>query len=143
VLHFLSQHLWLLAAGGGVGVAGRYLQLRIRHTHKLILPDPTVDLLRLYQLHGYNAHALVGITPGIRLWTCPDGAVAYIEFGKVWLVPGDPLASVEQLATVSNSFLKKARAEAETTAVSCELLRRRTLQWSRPPRGQDWFGSVF
>jgi len=111
VLHFLSQHLWLLAAGGGVGVAGRYLQLRIRHTHKLILPDPAVDLLRLYQLHGYNAHALVGITPGIRLWTCPDGAVAYIEFGKVWLVPGDPLASVEQLATVSNSFLKKARAE--------------------------------
>ena len=112
VLHFLSQHLWLLAAGGGVGVAGRYLQLRIRHTHKLILPDPAVDLLRLYQLHGYNAHALVGITPGIRLWTCPEGAVAYSEFGKVWLVPGDPLASVEQLATVSNSFLKKARAES-------------------------------
>jgi len=114
VLHFLSQHLWLIAAGGGVGVAGRYLQLRIRHTHQLLLPDPTIDLLRLYQLHGYNAHALVGITPGIRLWACPetDGAVAYSEFGKVWLVPGDPLASVEQLATVSDRFLKKARAES-------------------------------
>jgi len=113
VLHFLSQHLWLLAAGGGVGVAGRYLQLRIRHTHKLILPDPAVDLLRLYQLHGYNAHALVGIARGTRLWTCPEteGAVAYNEFGKVWLVPGDPLASVENLATVSDCFLKKARAE--------------------------------
>src|SRR6185369_11745653 len=113
VLHFLSQHLWLIAAGGGVGVAGRYLQLCIRHTHNLILPDPTVDLLKLYQLHGYNAHALVGITPGIRLWTCPEtnGAVAYSEFGKVWLVPGDPLASVEQIATVSHSFLKTARAE--------------------------------
>jgi lysylphosphatidylglycerol synthetase-like protein (DUF2156 family) len=85
----------------------------MRHTHQLLLPDPTVDLLRLYQLHGYNAHALVGITPGIRLWTCPEteGAVAYSEFGKVWLVPGDPLASVDQLATVSNLFLKKARAE--------------------------------
>jgi lysylphosphatidylglycerol synthetase-like protein (DUF2156 family) len=85
----------------------------MRHTHQLLLPDPTVDLLRLYQLHGYNAHALVGITPGIRLWTCPEteGAVAYSEFGKVWLVPGDPLASVDRLATVSNLFLKKARAE--------------------------------
>jgi phosphatidylglycerol lysyltransferase len=113
VLHFLSQHLWLIAAGGGVGVAGRYLQLRMRHTHNLILPDPTVDLLRRYQLHGYNAHALVGITSGIRLWTCSetDGAVAYNEFGKVWLVPGDPLASIENLAQVSDRFLKKARAE--------------------------------
>jgi len=113
VLHFLSQHLWLLAAGGGVGIAGRYLQVCMRHTHTLILPDPTVDLLRLYQLHGYNAHALVGITSGTRLWTSTeaDGAVAYNEFGKVWLVPGDPLASVENLAQVSDCFLKKARAE--------------------------------
>ena len=113
VLHFLSQHLWLIAAGGGVGVAGRYLQLCIRHTHNLILPDPTVDLLKLYQLHGYNAHALVGITAGIRLWTCPEtgGAVAYTEIGNVWLVPGDPLTSVENLAHVSDCFLKKARAE--------------------------------
>lgn len=113
MLHFLSQHLWLLAAGGGVGVAGRYLQVRIRHTHKLILPDPTVDLLRLYQLHGYNAHALVGITPGIRLWTSTEteGAVAYNELGKVWLVPGDPLASFENLVNISDGFLNKAHAE--------------------------------
>ena len=112
-LHFFTQHIWLIVAGGGVGVAGRYLQLYIRHTHNLILPDPTVDLLRFYQSHGYNAHALVGIARGTRLWTCPEaeGAVAYNEFGKVWLVPGDPLASVENLATVSDCFLKKARAE--------------------------------
>ena len=113
MLHFLSQHLWLIAAGGGVGVAGRYLQVCMRHTHNLILPDPTVDLLRLYKLHGYNAHALVGITPGIRLWTSTEteGAVAYNELGKVWLVPGDPLASFENLTKVSDGFLKKARAE--------------------------------
>jgi phosphatidylglycerol lysyltransferase len=112
-LHFFTQHIWLIVAGGGVGVAGRYLQLYIRHTHNLILPDPTVDLLRFYQLHGYNAHALVGIARGTRLWTSPEteGAVAYIEFGKVWLVPGDPLANAEDLAKVSDRFLKKARAE--------------------------------
>jgi phosphatidylglycerol lysyltransferase len=112
-LHFITQHLWLIVAGGGVGVAGRYLQLYIRHTHNLILPDPTVDLLRFYQSHGYNAHALVGIARGTRLWTCAEteGAVAYNEFGKVWLVPGDPLASVENLAQVSHCFLQKARAE--------------------------------
>jgi phosphatidylglycerol lysyltransferase len=112
-LHFFTQHLWLIVAGGGAGVAGRYLRLYLRHTYNLILPDPTVDLFRFYQSHGYNAHALVGIAAGTRLWTCPEteGAIAYNEFGKVWLVPGDPLASVENLAKVSDSFLQKARAE--------------------------------
>ena len=111
MLHFLTRHLWLIVAGGGAGVAGRYLHLYLRHTHKLILPDPTVDLLRLHELHGYNAHGLVGIAPGICLWTCPErkGAIAYNEFGKVWLVPGDPLASAEDLAAVTAGFLRKAR----------------------------------
>lgn len=113
MLHFLSQHLWLIVAGGGGGVAGRYLQLYIRRTQKLLLPDPTVDLLRLQHDCGYNAHALVGIAPGIRAWTSPEtrGAVAYNEFGKVWLIPGDPLASAENLAAVTEGFLRKARAE--------------------------------
>ena len=113
MLHFLSRHLWVLFAGGGAGVAGRYLTLYIRHAHKVLLPDPGVELLRLHQLHGYNSHSLVCIAPGIRLWTAANkqGAVAYNEFGKVWLVPGDPLASVENLATVSAGFLQQARAE--------------------------------
>ncbi len=113
LLHFFSRHLWLVVAGGGVGVAGRSLQLYIRRTYKLILPDPTVDLFRFYQLYGYNAHALISIASGTRLWTCKEtgGAVAYNEFGKVWLVSGDPLASVENLAKVSARFLQKARAE--------------------------------
>lgn len=113
LLHFFNQYLWLIVAGGGVGVAGRYLQLYIRYTHTLILPDSTIDLLKFYQLHGYNAHALVGIATGTCLWICPEteGAIAYNEFGKVWLVSGDPLASVEKLAKVSDCFLQKARAE--------------------------------
>jgi pimeloyl-ACP methyl ester carboxylesterase len=113
VFHFFARHLWLIAAGGGAGVAGRYLQLYIRHVHKVILPDPIVDLLRLHQSCGYNAHALVGIAPGIRSWTSTDtrGAVAYNQFGKVWLVPGDPLAGAEDLATVTESFLRRARAD--------------------------------
>ena len=94
-------------------MVGRYLRLYIRHAHKLILPDPAVDLLRLYQLYGYNAHALVGIARSIRLWTSlkTEGAVAYNEFGKVWLVPGDPLASADDLVQISHSFLRKAAAE--------------------------------
>lgn len=102
----------MIVAGGGAGVAGRYLHFYIRH-HHLILPDPTIDLFRFYQSHGYNAHALVGIATGIRLWICAEaeGAVAYNEFGRVWLVPGDPLASVEQLTRVTDLFLQKARTE--------------------------------
>ena len=112
LIHFFSHHLWLIVAGGGVGVAGRYLQLYIRRSHYLLLPDPTVELLKLHQLHGYNAHALVGITPDVRVWTArnAEGAVAYNEFGRVWLVPGDPIASVDNLATVSAEFLQEAHA---------------------------------
>jgi phosphatidylglycerol lysyltransferase len=118
LLHFFSQHPWLIVAGSGAGVAGRYLRLYIRHAHKLILPDPAVDLLKLYQLHGYNAHALVGISRKIRLWTSLEtkGAVAYNEFGKVWLVAGDPLASAEDLVQVSRSFLRKAGASGRVVA---------------------------
>jgi phosphatidylglycerol lysyltransferase len=113
LLHFFVRHLWLIVAGGGVGVAGRYVHLYVRHTQKLLLPDPTVDLLPLHQLHGYNAHTLAGIAPGIRLWSCLEtkGAVAYNEFGKVWLVPGDPLASAENLTQLSQRFLQKAHTE--------------------------------
>ena len=113
MLHFFSQHPWLIVAGSGAGVAGRYLRHYIRHAHKLILPDPAVDLLRLYQLYGYNAHALIGIARRIRLWISPetDGAVAYNEFGRVWLVPGDPLASAEDLSRVSAEFLQEAALE--------------------------------
>ena len=113
MIHFLNHPLWLLVAGGGGSVAGRYVQLYIRRAHKLLLPDPTVDLLRLQQVCGYNAHALVGISPGIRAWTCTEttGAVAYNEFGKVWLIPGDPLAGAEDLAKVAEGFLRKARVQ--------------------------------
>ena len=117
MLHFFAQHPWLIVAGGsGAGVAGRYLRLYIRQAHKLLLPDPVVELLRLYQLHGYNAHALVSITRGIRLWTNPEGAVAYNEFGRVWLVPGDPLASAENLTRVAQKFLHRADAERRVVA---------------------------
>jgi pimeloyl-ACP methyl ester carboxylesterase len=111
--HFFIQHLWLIAAGGGVGVAGRYLQLRIRRSYNVTHPDPSVELLRLQQLYGYNAHALVGIAPGTQMWSCPEveGAVSYNEFGKVWLVPGDPLASEENLADVAACFVRTAAAQ--------------------------------
>jgi len=112
-VHFITRHLWLIVAGGGAGVAGRYLQLYLRHAHRLILPDPSVDLLRLHRLYGYNEHALVGISPGIRLWSNSEteGAVAYHEIGKVWLVPGDPLTSCENLESVSDGFLQTARKQ--------------------------------
>lgn len=114
--HFLSHHLWLLPASGGAGVLGRYIQLRIRYAHRVIPPDPTTELLRLHELHGYNAHSLVGIASGVRLWSCPetDGAISYNEFGKVWLVPGEPLASADNEAALTDRFLRAARAKGRT-----------------------------
>src|ERR1041385_471816 len=116
MFHFLSQHLWLIVGSGGAGVAGRYIQLRMRRAHRVILPDPSAELLRLHQLYGYNEHSLVGIAPGVRLWSCPEtkGAVTFNDFGKVWLVPGDPLASVEDQAAVAYRFLRAARVQGRS-----------------------------
>ena len=132
LLHFVNHHLWLIVAGGGVGVAGRYVHLYIRYTHTLILPDRTIDLFNFYQLHGYNAHALVGVATATCLWICPEteGAVAYNDFGKVWLVAGDPLASVDKLAKVSDYFLQKARAEGRVVGFMPA-----TEQFARHARG--------
>jgi pimeloyl-ACP methyl ester carboxylesterase len=115
--HF-TQHLWLIAASGGAGVAGRYIQLHIRQAHRVILPDASAELLRFHQLYGYNAHSLVAIAPGVRLWSCPEteGAVGFNDFGKVWLVSGDPLASEENQATVANHFLRAASAQGRSVA---------------------------
>jgi phosphatidylglycerol lysyltransferase len=112
-VHFFSHHLWLIAAGGGVGVAGRYLRLYVRYTHKVILPDPRVDLLRFHQQYGYNAHALVAITSEIRVWTSREthGAIAFKELGRVWLVAGDPFTSAENLAAIATAFVRKAHGE--------------------------------
>ena len=93
-------------------MAGRYLQARLRQAHRVLFPDSRIELLRLQQQFGYNAHALVGIAPETRIWSCPEsqGAVSYNEFGKVWLVTGDPLASAENIAAVADSFLQASRA---------------------------------
>jgi len=113
MFHFFMQHLWLIVAGGGAGVAGRYIHLRIRQAHRLIPADPQLDLLHLYQLHGYNSHSLVGITAGVQLWwsSREKGGVGYNEFRKVWLVPGDPLANESHLFVVADAFLHKAHEE--------------------------------
>jgi pimeloyl-ACP methyl ester carboxylesterase len=114
--HFLSHHLWLIPASGGVGVIGRYIQLRIRYAHRVIWPDPTTELLRLHELHGYNAHSLVAIASGVRLWSCPEteGAISYNEFGRVWLAPGEPLASAGNQAALTDRFLRAASAKGRT-----------------------------
>jgi phosphatidylglycerol lysyltransferase len=111
--HFFSHHVWLIPATGGATVAVRYLQLRMRQAHRVLLPDPSVELLRLHELYGYNAHSLVGIASGARLWSCPEteGAVGFNDFGKVWLVPGEPLASADNQAAVADRFLRAASAK--------------------------------
>jgi len=112
----LGHLIWLISASGGAGIAGRYIQLRVRQAHRIIPPDPSTELLRLHELYGYNAHSLVGIASGARLWSCQEteGAVAFNDFGKVWLVPGEPLASPDSQATLAHRFLQAASAAGRT-----------------------------
>ena len=121
-MHRIPLHdLWWLAAGGA-GYGARYIKLRVttarssRRAGKA--PDPTGELLRLQSLHGYNAHSLVSIAPGARLWRTEeiDGAVVYGEFGRVWLAAGDPLASEEETLELARLFVLAARRRGRVAA---------------------------
>ena len=108
-----------MALAGG-GAAARYVQLRVR---RRIRPDVGDQILPSFlvaeqQQHGYNAHSLVSIAPDAHFWYCPelDGSVVYNEVGKVWLVPGDPLARKEDLAELTQRFMDAARKEAKLVA---------------------------
>src|SRR3979490_974047 len=102
--------LWWLAAGGSAGYGARYMKARVdalltaRRRNRL--PDPTGELLRLQTLYGYNPHSLVSIAPGALVWSTPDidGAIVYGEFGRVWLVAGDPLAPLGGMAEAARHF---------------------------------------
>lgn len=117
--HFAVHHLWWLAVGGA-GVAARYARLRTRPPRLVEFEEypATNDLLHQQAAYGYNAHSLVSIAPGARLWSCPqiDGAITYNEFGKVWLVPGDPLAHPDDVAELTRRFVEAARAEGRFAA---------------------------
>src|SRR6266849_2879716 len=113
---------WWLAAGGSAGYGARYLKARIdaaltarRRSH---LPDPTGELLRLQTLYGYNPHSLVSIAPGALVWSTPniDGAIIYGEFGRVWLVAGDPLAPLEEVAELARQFAAFAKRKNHVVA---------------------------
>jgi pimeloyl-ACP methyl ester carboxylesterase len=113
------HQLWWLAVAGA-GVAARYVHLRTRPARisHSATDEPTARLLREQEVHGYNAHSLVSIAPGARFWSCPeiDGAITYNEFGKIWLVPGDPLASEENSAELTRRFIEAAREEGRYAA---------------------------
>src|SRR5258705_4508008 len=114
--------LWWLAAGGSAGYGARYMKARVdaaltaRRRNRL--PDPTGGLLRLQTLYGYNPHSLVSIAPGALVWSTPDidGAIVYGEFGRVWLVAGDPLAQQEDMAELAQQFAAFAKRKNRVVA---------------------------
>jgi len=114
--------LWWLAAGGSAGYGARYMKARIDAAltarRRSRLSDPTGELLRLQTLYGYNPHSLVSIAPGASVWSTPDidGAIIYGEFGRVWLVAGDPLAPLEDMADLARQFAAFAKRKNRVVA---------------------------
>ncbi len=103
--HIPVHDLWWLAAGGA-SYGARYVRIKVRTLRRLALrsalPDPSSELLQLQSKYGCNEHSLVSIAPGAAAWTMPgiDGAIVYGEFGRVWLVAGDPLAKPADAITL-------------------------------------------
>jgi len=118
-MHIPVRDLWWLAVGGA-SYGARYARLRWRAiaATRRSFEDPTGELLRLQALYGYNAHSLVSITPGARLWSSPsiDGAIIYSEFGHVWLAVGDPLTDDEDLCELARQFVNAARKKRRIAA---------------------------
>lgn len=117
--HYPARDLWWLAAGGA-GYGARYIQLRVRmaRASRFSVNDVTDELLRLQTLYGYNAHSLVSIVPGARLWSSPsiDGAIIYTEFGHVWLAVGDPLAADDEMCELARLFVIAASKKRRIAA---------------------------
>ena len=113
---------WWLAAGGSAGYGARYMKARINAAltarRRSRLPDPSGELLRLQTLYGYNPHSLVSIAPGALVWSTPDidGAIIYGEFGRVWLVAGDPLTPLENMAELARQFTAFAKGRNRVVA---------------------------
>jgi phosphatidylglycerol lysyltransferase len=121
-MHIPLRELWWLAAGGA-GYGARYVKLRwhsVTTASRVLFTDedPTPELLRLQNLHGYNAHALVSIMPGAKTWSTPaiDGAIIYSEFGRVWLAVGDPLAADAEVKELARRFVAAARKKRRIPA---------------------------
>jgi lysylphosphatidylglycerol synthetase-like protein (DUF2156 family) len=116
IAHFPARDLWWLAVGG-LGYGARFLQLRARAA-RVIPPDATGNLLRLQTLYGYNAHSLVSVAPGARVWTTPeiDGAVVYNESGRVRLATGDPLAEKAEASHLARQFILAAQQSGRIAA---------------------------
>jgi lysylphosphatidylglycerol synthetase-like protein (DUF2156 family) len=114
--------LWWLAASGSAGAGARFMKARIDAAitarRRSRLPDPTGDLLRLQTLYGYNPYSLASIAPGASVWSTPDidGAIIYSEFGRVWLVAGDPLAPLEDMAELARQFAAFAKRKNRLVA---------------------------
>ncbi len=119
-LHTQAYNLWLLAAGGA-GYGARYMTQRWRvarlpHTFG---EDPLDELLSLQETYGYNAHSLVSVAPGARMWRDSggmNGAIIYSEFGRVWLATGDPLTSVDEMGEFACRFIEAARKQKRVAA---------------------------
>jgi phosphatidylglycerol lysyltransferase len=114
--------LWWLAAGGSAGYGARYVRARIDAVltarQRSRLADPTGELLRLQTIYGHNPHSLVSITPGASVWSTQDidGAIIYGEFGRVWLVAGDPLAPLEDMGELARLFAAFAKRKNRVVA---------------------------
>src|SRR5260370_29399184 len=114
--------LWWLAAGSSAGYGARYMKASIGAAltarRRSRLPDRTGELLRLQTLYGYNPYSLASIAPGALVWSTADidGGIIYGEFGRVWLVAGDPLASLANMPKLARQFAAFAKRKNRVVA---------------------------
>lgn len=69
--------------------------------------------------HGYNTNAYVTLLPPpFTFFTTPDidGAIAYQQYGSIWLCGGDPICAEADIVPLTDAFRRAARRARRSVA---------------------------
>ena len=108
-------------------------------------------VLRLLQVHGWNATSFQILEPGFRYWFHgDDGCVAYVDTGRAWVVAGAPITAPVRFAEVATAFqAAAARAGRRVGFFATEPRFHQALRWPALQIGEqpswapsDWAGTI-
>lgn len=108
-------------------------------------------VLRLLQVHGWNATSFQILEPGFRYWFHgEDACVAYVDTGRAWVVAGAPISDRARFAEITASFQAAAASAGRpvrffaTESRFHEALRWPALQVGEQPTWSpaDWTNTL-
>lgn len=119
-MSFLPIGLPIASLAGTILLAFRVKISRARRrcTGILLSQGDETQALSIQSLFGYNEHSFVGVSVQPQVWFDEKrtGAVSYNESGRLWIVGGEPVGCDEDMAAITNEFVRHARSKRKVVA---------------------------